>query len=98
MRQPNMKPRPMKPHKWTMQLRLKSILPMMSSPSAAVVVDARSVEKQVNDFRKSSLAPVLDRAARSKSGFALGELPSTVNRRFSACEWSHPTTSASTDV
>jgi hypothetical protein len=57
---------------------------MMTNPSA--VAGARDVAKQGSDFRRSSLAPVLDRAARSKSGSAPGESPSTVIPRFSVYE------------
>lgn len=79
-----------------MQLRVKSITKMSSRRDAAAVVGVRSVAKEGSDFKRSSLAPVLDHAAKSKTGFAPGELPSMVSRRFSVCALGRPITSGST--
>jgi hypothetical protein len=49
---------------------------------ATLVVDARSVTMRANGFRRSSRVPVLARAAKSKSGFALDESLSTASLRF----------------
>ena len=63
-----------------------------------LVVDARSVTKRANGFRRSSRAPVLARVAKSKSGFALDESLSTANLRFSAFAWDRRITCASMDA
>ena len=65
---------------------------------AMLVADARSVPKLANGFRKSSRVPVLARVAKSKSGFALDELLSTANLRFSAFALDRRITCASMDA
>jgi hypothetical protein len=77
------------------QLRVKSMT-MMSSQVGAAVVGVKSVAKSGSDFRRSSPALVLDHAARSKIGFAPGESPSTVSRRFLGSVLDRPITSVST--
>ena len=95
IRPPNIRTTLPRPNNWVMLLRVKSMT-LMSNQVGAAVVGVKSVEKEGNDFRRSSLAPVLDHAARSKSGFAPGESPSTVSRRFLGCVLDRPITSAST--
>jgi hypothetical protein len=95
VRPPNIRTECLRPNNWTMQLRVKSMT-VMSSRAVAAGVGVRRVAKQGSEFRRSSLALVLDHAARSRSGFAPGESPSTVSLRFSGCALDRPITSGST--
>jgi hypothetical protein len=59
------------------------IVSKVGTRAGAAVVGVWSVAKKESEYRRSSPVPVLDHAARSKSGFAPGESRSTTNRRFS---------------